>query len=110
MVSTDSARLVVISHDSSNALQWFFSTEDFFIRPDPGLGIQPSVVTMTYPSGGHSFAGGSTVTSSGRRLHNKESARSIFSTPRTMDPPRLTPLPYVPTCCVCFIVAILRNI
>jgi hypothetical protein len=61
MVSTDAARQVVISHDNSNALQWFFSSADFSIRPDPGLGIKAPVVQMTSPTNGQSFAGGSTV-------------------------------------------------
>jgi hypothetical protein len=61
VVSTDSARQVVISHDNSNALKWFFSPGDFSIRPDPALGLQPPLVHLTSPTNGQSFPGGGIV-------------------------------------------------
>jgi hypothetical protein len=61
IVSTDTARQVVLSHNNSNDLVWFFSPGYFSIRPDPALGLQAPVVTLTSPTAGQSFAGGSTV-------------------------------------------------
>jgi hypothetical protein len=61
VVSTDTARQVVLSHNNSNDLMWFFSAGYFSIRPDPGLGLQAPVVALTSPTAGQSFTGGSTV-------------------------------------------------
>ena len=61
VVSTDTARQVVLSHNNSNDLAWFFSPGYFSIRPDPGLGLHAPVVTMTSPTAGQSFPGGTAV-------------------------------------------------
>jgi len=61
IVSTDTARQVVLSHNNSNDLVWFFSPGYFSIRPDPALGLLAPAVTLTSPTSGESFAGGSTV-------------------------------------------------
>jgi hypothetical protein len=61
IVSTDTARQVVISSTNSNDLVWFFSPGYFSIRPDPALGLQPPVVHLTSPTSGQHFSGGSTV-------------------------------------------------
>jgi hypothetical protein len=61
MVSTDTARLVVISHNNSNDLKWFFAPGFFSIRPDAALGLKPPVVKLTSPVAGSTFAGGSVV-------------------------------------------------
>ena len=61
VVSTDTARQVILSHNNSNDLMWFFSPGYFSIRPDPALGLQAPVVGLTSPTPGQSFAGGSTV-------------------------------------------------
>jgi hypothetical protein len=61
VVSTDTARQVVLSHNNSNDLMWFFSSGYFSIRPDPALGLQAPVMALTSPTPGQSFAGGSTV-------------------------------------------------
>jgi hypothetical protein len=61
IVSTDSARMVVISHNNSNDLKWFFAAGDFSIRPDPLLGLQPPLVHLTSPTNGQSFTGGGVV-------------------------------------------------
>ena len=61
IVSTDTARQVVVSHNNSNDAEWFFSPTYFSIRPDPGLGLQAPVVHLTSPTVGQSFAGGTTV-------------------------------------------------
>lgn len=61
MVSTDAARLVVISRNNSNDLKWFFAPGYFSIRPDPALGVKAPVVKVTSPTAGSIFPGGSAV-------------------------------------------------
>jgi hypothetical protein len=61
MVSTDTARQVVLSHSNSNDLKWFFSSGYFSIRPDPALGVKAPKTHLTSPTTGQSFAGGSIV-------------------------------------------------
>jgi hypothetical protein len=61
ILSTDSARLAVLSSTNSNDLEWFFSDTYFSIRPDPGLGLQAPVVHLSSPTPGSTFAGGSVV-------------------------------------------------
>jgi hypothetical protein len=61
MVSTDTARQVVISYNNSNDIKWFFSSDYFSIRPDPRLGLRPPTVTLTSPISGDSFNGNGTV-------------------------------------------------
>lgn len=61
MVSTDTARLVVISHNNSNDLKWFFAPGYFSIRPDAALGLKPPVVKLTSPVASSIFVGGSVV-------------------------------------------------
>lgn len=61
ILSTDTARLVVLSYSNSNDIRWFYSNSYFSIRPDPGLGLKPQVVQLTSPTPGSSFPGGSTV-------------------------------------------------
>ena len=61
ILSTDSARLAVLSSTNSNDIEWFFSDTYFSIRLDPGLGLQAPVVHLTSPTPGSTFAGGSVV-------------------------------------------------
>lgn len=61
IVSTDTARQVVISHNNSNDVKWFFSPGSFSIRPDPALGLSAPRVKLTSPKTGQSFTGGSKV-------------------------------------------------
>ena len=61
ILSTDTARLAVLSYSNSNDIKWFFSDTYFSIRPDPGLGLQAPRVTLTSPVPGSSFHGGSVV-------------------------------------------------
>jgi hypothetical protein len=61
IVSTDTARQVVVAHNNSNDAQWFFSSTYFSIRPDAALGLQAPIVHLTSPTAGQSFNGGSTV-------------------------------------------------
>jgi len=61
IMSTDTARLVVLSYSNSNDIRWFYSNSYFSIRPDPGLGLKPPVVQLTSPTPGSSFPGGSVV-------------------------------------------------
>jgi hypothetical protein len=61
ILSTDTARLAVLSYSNSNDIKWFFSNTYFSIRLDPGLGLQPPVVQLTSPTPGSSFPGGSIV-------------------------------------------------
>jgi hypothetical protein len=61
ILSTDTARLAVLSSSNSNDLRWFFSNTYFSIRPDPGLGLKAPVVKVTSPAAGSSFAGRSVV-------------------------------------------------
>lgn len=61
ILSTDTARLAVLSSTNSNDIEWFFSNTYFSIRPDPGLGLKPPVVQVTSPTAGSTFAGGSVV-------------------------------------------------
>ena len=61
MVSTDTVRQVVISHNNSNDVKWFFSPGTFSIRPDPALGLSAPRVKLTSPKTGQSFTGGSKV-------------------------------------------------
>jgi len=61
ILSTDTARLAVLSSSNSNDIEWFFSDTYFSIRPDPALGLQAPVVHLTSPINGQSFAGGTTV-------------------------------------------------
>jgi hypothetical protein len=61
VLSTDTARLVVLSYSNSNDIKWFFSNSYFSIRPDPRLGLQPPQVHLTSPAPGAVFSGGSVV-------------------------------------------------
>ena len=61
ILSTDTARLVVLSYSNSNDIKWFFSNSYFSIRPDPGLGLRPPQVHLTSPTAGSVFSGGSVV-------------------------------------------------
>jgi hypothetical protein len=61
VLSTDTARLVVLSYSNSNDIKWFFSNSYFSIRPDPGLGLRPPQVRLTSPTPGAVFSGGSVV-------------------------------------------------
>jgi hypothetical protein len=61
IVSTDSARLAVLSYSNSNDIKWFFSNTYFSIRPDNGLGLKAPRVTLTSPTPGSTFHGGSVV-------------------------------------------------
>jgi hypothetical protein len=61
ILSTDTARLAVLSYSNSNDIKWFFSNTYFSIRLDPGLGLQAPRVTLTSPTPGSSFHGGSVV-------------------------------------------------
>ena len=61
ILSTDSARLAVLSSSNSNDIEWFFSDTYFSIRPDPALGLKAPVVHLTSPAPGSTFAGGSVV-------------------------------------------------
>jgi hypothetical protein len=61
ILSTDTARLAVLSYSNSNDIKWFFSNTYFSIRPDPGLGLKAPRVTLTSPTPGSSFHGGSVV-------------------------------------------------
>ncbi|HMJ23614.1 MAG TPA: hypothetical protein VK513_16990, partial [Terriglobales bacterium] len=61
ILSTDTARLAVLSSSNSNDIKWFFSNTYFSIRPDPGLGLQAPLVQLTSPTPGSSFQGGSVV-------------------------------------------------
>lgn len=61
ILSTDTARLAVLSSTNSNDIEWFFSNTYFSIRPDPALGLQAPVVHLTSPTPGSTFAGGSVV-------------------------------------------------
>lgn len=61
ILSTDTARLAVLSSSNSNDLRWFFSNTYFSIQPDPGLGLKAPVVKVTSPAAGSSFAGRSVV-------------------------------------------------
>jgi len=60
-VSTDTVRQVVISHNNSNDVKWFFSSGTFSIRHDPALGLSAPRVKLTSPRSGQSFTGGSKV-------------------------------------------------
>jgi hypothetical protein len=61
ILSTDTARLAVLSYSNSNDIKWFFSNTYFSIRPDPGLGLKAPRVTLTSPTPGSTFHGGSVV-------------------------------------------------
>src|SRR5215831_6875815 len=61
ILSTDTARLAFLSSSNSNDIKWFFSNTYFSIRPDPGLGLKAPRVTLTSPTPGSSFHGGSVV-------------------------------------------------
>ena len=61
ILSTDTARLAVLSYSNSNDIKWFFSNTYFSIRPDAGLGLQAPRVNLTSPTPGSSFHGGSVV-------------------------------------------------
>jgi len=61
ILSTDTARLAVLSYTNSNDIKWFFSNTYFSIRPDPGLGLQAPRVNLTSPTPGSTFHGGSVV-------------------------------------------------
>jgi len=61
ILSTDTARLAVLSYSNSNDIKWFFSNTYFSIRPDRGLGLKAPVVDVTSPTPGSTFHGGSVV-------------------------------------------------
>jgi hypothetical protein len=61
ILSTDTARLAVLSYSNSNDIKWFFSNTYFSIRPDPALGLKAPRVRLTSPAPGSTFTGGSVV-------------------------------------------------
>jgi len=61
ILSTDTARLAVLSYSNSNDIKWFFSNTYFSIRPDPNLGLKAPRVQLTSPTPGSTFQGGSVV-------------------------------------------------
>jgi hypothetical protein len=61
ILSTDTARLAVLSYSNSNDIKWFFSNSYFSIRPDAGLGLKAPRVQLTSPAPGSTFHGGSVV-------------------------------------------------
>jgi len=61
ILSTDTARLAVLSYTNSNDIRWFFSNSYFSIRPDPALGLNAPTVRLTSPTPGSTFTGGSVV-------------------------------------------------
>jgi hypothetical protein len=61
ILSTDTARLAVLSYSNSNDIKWFFSNTYFSIRPDRGLGLKAPRVQLTSPTPGSTFHGGSVV-------------------------------------------------
>jgi hypothetical protein len=61
ILSTDTARLAVLSSSNSNDVKWFFSNTYFSIRPDPALGLRAPRVQLTSPAPGSIFHGGSVV-------------------------------------------------
>jgi hypothetical protein len=61
ILSTDTARLAVLSYTNSNDIKWFFSNTYFSIRPDPALGLKAPKVRLTSPTPGSTFHGGSVV-------------------------------------------------
>jgi hypothetical protein len=61
ILSTDTARLALLSSSNSNALEWFFSDTYFSIRPDPAFGLKAPVVQVTSPTAGSTFSGGSVI-------------------------------------------------
>ena len=61
ILSTDTARLAVLSYSNSNDIKWFFSNTYFSIRPDAGLGLKAPRVRLTSPTPGSTFHGGSVV-------------------------------------------------
>jgi hypothetical protein len=61
ILSTDTARLAVLSSANSNDLEWFFSDSYFSIRPDPAFGLKAPVVQVTSPTAGSTFPGGGVI-------------------------------------------------
>ncbi len=61
ILSTDTARLAVLSSSNSNDLEWFFSDTYFSIRPDRAFGLKAPVVQVTSPTAGSIFSGGSVI-------------------------------------------------
>jgi hypothetical protein len=61
ILSTDTARLAVLSYSNSNDIKWFFSNTYFSIRPDPRLGLKAPRVNLTSPTPGSTFHGGDVV-------------------------------------------------
>jgi hypothetical protein len=61
ILSTDTARLAILSSTNSNDIEWFFAKTYFSIRPDPMLGLQAPVVHLSAPTDGQSFPGGGVV-------------------------------------------------
>ncbi len=61
ILSTDTARLAVLSSSNSNDLEWFFSDTYFSIRPDPAFGLKALVVQVTSPTAGSTFSGGGVI-------------------------------------------------
>lgn len=61
IVSSDTVRQVVLAHNNSNDVEWFFSPGYFTVRPDPALGLKAPRVKLTSPRSGQSFAGGSRI-------------------------------------------------
>jgi hypothetical protein len=61
ILSTDTARLAVLSSANSNDLEWFFSDTYFSIRPDPAFGLKAPVVQLTSPTAGSTFSGGGVI-------------------------------------------------
>jgi hypothetical protein len=53
--------LAVLSYSNSNDIKWFFSNTYFSIRPDPALGLKAPRVTLTSPTPGSTFHGGSVL-------------------------------------------------
>jgi len=61
ILSTDTARLAVLSSANSNDLKWFFSDTYFSIRPDPAFGLKAPVVQVTSPTTGSTFSGSGVI-------------------------------------------------
>ena len=59
-VSTDSARLAILSDGNGNEDEWYFSDE-FTIRPAPFFGDAPPQVQLVVPTGGEVLDAGSTL-------------------------------------------------
>jgi hypothetical protein len=61
MVSTDRARLAIMTRINSNDIKWTFAPGYFSIRHDPRLGLVPPTVSITSPTAAQAFAGATTI-------------------------------------------------